>query len=92
MNFEWYEPKRRENLRKHGLDFKDAWRIFDGPFLAHEDTREEYGESRWQGTGLLNDRVVVVVFTERKQDTIRLISLRKANRNETSEFEKALRD
>jgi uncharacterized DUF497 family protein len=41
---------------------------------------------------MLDDRVVVVVFTERRPDTIRLISLRKADKNETIDFEKALRD
>jgi len=92
MNFEWHEPKRRENLRKHGLDFKDAWKVFDGPLLTNADTREDYGEGRWQGTGMLNGRVVVVVFTERKPNIIRLISLRKADVDETSDFEEAIRD
>jgi len=92
MNFEWYEPKRRENLRKHGLDFKDAWLVFNGPLLIRLDTREDYGESRWQGTGMLNGRVVVVVFTERRLNTIRLISLRKADKDETKDFEEAIRN
>ncbi|MGH9871781.1 MAG: hypothetical protein ACRD9S_04850 [Pyrinomonadaceae bacterium] len=31
MNFEWDEDKNRENIRKHGIDFNDAWQIFEGP-------------------------------------------------------------
>lgn len=53
MEFEWDEDKRRENLLKHGLDFLDAPTLFDGPLLVHLDTREEYGEPRLIGIGVL---------------------------------------
>jgi uncharacterized DUF497 family protein len=42
------------------------------------DEREEYGEERWIGIGLLDGRVVVVVYTELDEETTRIISLRKA--------------
>lgn len=42
------------------------------------DEREDYGEDRWVGIGLLDGRVVVVVYTESDEKTIRIISLRKA--------------
>ena len=47
MEFEWDEAKRKENLRKHGLDFLDAPTLFSGPMLTRLDTREDYGEPRW---------------------------------------------
>ncbi|MGI9105716.1 MAG: BrnT family toxin [Pyrinomonadaceae bacterium] len=92
MNFEWDEDKNQENIRKHGFDFADAWEIFEAPMRTALDSREDYGESRWNGIGLLGNRIVVVVFTECGEDTIRIISLRKALKHERKKFEEALRD
>jgi uncharacterized protein len=91
VRFEWDGRKNRENIRKHGLDFEDAREMFDHPMLVRPDTREDYGEERWTGIGLILGRAVVVVFTERDNGTtIRIISLRKATRNEREDYEKAL--
>lgn len=92
MQFEWDEVKNRANIRNHSLDFVDAWEIFEGPLLARLDTRKEYGEDRWIGVGMVRGRVAVVVFTERPLDTIRIISMRKANRYERQQYEKAIED
>jgi uncharacterized protein len=46
MRFEWDDAKNRANVRKHGFHFADATEMFDGPFLARPDTREDYGEER----------------------------------------------
>ena len=92
MNFEWDEDKNQENIRIHGLDFADAWEIFEAPILTALDTRAEYGEDRRTGIGFLGNRIVVVVFTERGEDTARIISLRKALKHERKKFEDALRD
>jgi len=43
MRFEWDEQKNQTNIRKHGLDFVDAHKIFDSPMLVKLDTRYEYG-------------------------------------------------
>ncbi|HKV80144.1 MAG TPA: BrnT family toxin [Candidatus Sulfotelmatobacter sp.] len=51
MRLEWDEAKNRTNLRKHGFHFADAAEMFDGPFLARPDTREDYREERWIGVG-----------------------------------------
>ena len=56
------------------------------------DDRKDYGEDRWIGIGLLRSRFVVVVYTERDEDTIRIISLRKALSHERARYEQALRD
>jgi len=92
MTIEWDETKRRANIRKHGLDFADAWQTFAGPMVLGLDTQADYGEDRWQGIGMLQGRVVVAVFTERGPDTIRLISFRKADRDETKQFEVEIQD
>jgi uncharacterized protein len=77
--FTWDEAKRRANLRKHGIDFVDAERIFRGFTLTAEDTREAYGERRFLTLGLLE--AVSVAHTERAVD-IRIISVRKATKHE----------
>jgi uncharacterized protein len=76
--FAWDEAKRRANLKKHGIDFVDAEKIFSGVTLTAEDTREAYGEPRFL---TLEDQVVSVTHTERGDD-IRIISIRKATKHE----------
>jgi uncharacterized DUF497 family protein len=92
VQFEWDEEKNKENIRKHGLDFADAWQIFDAPMLTALDTKEDYGEDRYLGLGFLRNVVVVVVYTEPKEETTRIISLRKALKHERKQFEEALRN
>ena len=79
--FVWDEAKRRLNLRKHGIDFADADRIFRGVTFTAEDTREDYGEQRFLTLGLLEDQVVSVAHTEQGEE-IRIISIRKATKHE----------
>jgi uncharacterized protein len=90
VNFEWDEEKNRENIRKHGFDFNDAWEIFEAPMRTALDAREDYGEDRFIGIGFLGNRIVVVVFTYRNEETIRIISLRKALKYERKKFEEAI--
>jgi len=92
MRFEWDEQKRRANIHKHGFDFRDAWKVFELPMLVALDDRQDYCEDRWIGIGMLNTRVVVVVFIERGEDTIRIISMMKATTNERIRYEQLLRD
>jgi len=92
MIFEWDEAKNRANMRKHGLDFADAAEMFRGSLVVEPDTREDYGEKRWRGIGSIGALTTVIIFTERARDTIRIISLRKAHREERSEYEKAIQN
>lgn len=62
MRYLWDERKRRSNLRKHGLDFVDAPRVFEGPKFIRADTREEYGEERWTLIGLLDFFPVLIAI------------------------------
>ncbi|WP_416667418.1 BrnT family toxin [Egbenema bharatensis] len=92
MRFEWDERKNQLNIRKHGFSFVDAWEIFEFPMVINLDDREDYGEDRWVGIGVLRDRVVTVVFTEPDENTIRVISLRKALKHEHRQYEQFLRN
>ncbi|AFZ54445.1 BrnT family toxin [Cyanobacterium aponinum] len=81
MKFEWDENKRQTNITKHGIDFIDARKIFDYDTVTIEDNRFNYGEQRFIAIGLLNGKIIVVVYTE-ISNKIRIISARKATKNE----------
>ena len=81
MKFAWHEPKRQINLKKHGVDFAAAERVFAGPTFTFEDNREDYGEQRWVTLGLSGMNVMVIVHSE-SEDEIRVISMREANDDE----------
>ena len=89
--FEWDEPKRQTNIRKHGIDFVDIPSLFDGITVTFEDTRYDYGEIRFITLGLLKSHVIVVVHTEREQ-IICVISARKATRHESELYFKQIAD
>jgi uncharacterized protein len=91
MNFEWNEEKRLVNVTKDGVDFLDACKLFDGPFLTQEDSRRDYGETRHIAFGYVENRLIAVAFTKRK-NLIRIISARKANGREKKEFEDTITD
>ncbi|MBF0481963.1 MAG: BrnT family toxin [Desulfovibrionaceae bacterium] len=91
MQFEWDERKRTSNREKHGIDFEDAPAVFSPDMIVFEDHRREYGEQRYIGMGTLCGRIVVTVFTVRG-DTVRIISMRKANRREAAYYEKTTED
>lgn len=92
MTFQWDEEKNEQNVRKHGFDFADAWEVFQNPLIARIDNREDYGQDRWHGVGVLQRCTVVIVFAERDPDIVRIISLRKANKNEKRQYEKAIKN
>lgn len=93
MEFVWDEKKNRLNIKKHGFDFADAWEVFNKVLLASLDDSQDYGEQRWIGIGMLNNGIVVViVFVEQDDDIIRIISMRKANKNEKSRYEKEIKN
>jgi uncharacterized DUF497 family protein len=82
MRYLWDEAKRQANLSKHGLDFADAEKVFAGPMVLFEDARKDYGEQRMIGIGLLETLVVLIVHVE-SDGSIRIISMRKAESDET---------
>jgi uncharacterized protein len=66
--------------------------MFRGALLIRPDADEDYGEERWVGIGMIQGRVALVAFAECPQNTIRIISLRKADHEERKQYEKAIRD
>ena len=90
MRVEWDEDKNRANIRRHRIDFADVHPLFDGPMFVTLDTRRDYGEDRIVGIGLLDAAVVVVVFVEKSENTIRIISARKAERHERERFKETI--
>ena len=81
VDFAWDETKRQSNLQKHGFDFVEVEPVFAGETVTILDDRFDYGEERFITFGLLNGRVVVIAHTE-TDTVIRVISLRKATKNE----------
>jgi uncharacterized DUF497 family protein len=52
MNFDWDNNKNQSNINKHGISFEEAITIFDDPnILSYEDTRFNYGETRFISIG-----------------------------------------
>ena len=81
MRIEFDAAKRDQTLRERGLDMAPADEIFAGATLTAADDRRDYGEDRFITIGLLDARMVVVVWTARR-GARRIISLRKANDRE----------
>jgi uncharacterized protein len=84
-DFEWDQAKAMANLRKHGISFADATRIFDDAnalFLLDDAHR---GEDRFTIIGYVNGQLLAVTYTERGS-TVRLISARKATRHEQKTY------
>jgi hypothetical protein len=96
MDFEWDPDKREANLRRHGVDFVDAAEVFAQPHLAMPSPRGE--EEREVAIGLLpargvpeawSGRLSTVVYV-RRVGAIRIISARRARKNERDAYREAL--
>ncbi len=86
MKLEWDDAKAASNLRKHGVGFEDARRFeFDTALVAIDDD-VAYGEERFKAYGFIGARLHVIVYAERG-DASRVISLRRATRNEKRIYE-----
>jgi uncharacterized DUF497 family protein len=93
--FGWDEAKAASNKRKHGVRFEDAMLVFADPYALADQDRIEGGEVRWQTLGLAGGVVLVLVAhtvrNEAQDEIIRIISARKAVREETSDMTKIVR-
>lgn len=85
MPIEFDLAKDRVNQAKHGLPLALAESFEVDTALIRPDARFEYGEARFVATGLIGERVYVLVYTMRGE-TMRVISLRKANRREVLKY------
>lgn len=82
MRYTYGPKKKAANLKKHGYDFDDAPQVIESDrIVTFEDRRFDYGEQRFVTLGMLRGEVVVIATAE-TDDEIRVISMRKAERNE----------
>ena len=89
MIIEFDTVKRERTLLERGLDFADSDKVFEGIHFIARDDRFDYGEERFIAVGLLDGRIVVIVWTPRN-DARRIISMRYANEREISRYKKYL--
>jgi uncharacterized DUF497 family protein len=82
-----YDPDKNErNVASRGISFDRAADFDWSSALIVEDTRKDYGEARFQALGFIGERLHMLVFTPRADDT-HVISLRKANDREVKRYE-----
>lgn len=89
MEFEWDQDKAARNEKKHGITFVEATTVFSDPLeLTISDPDHSTGEYRFLSIGRSNLRnLLVVSYTERLQNHIRIISARKATGQEQKYYE-----
>ena len=94
IRFEWDPKKAKSNQKKHGVSFEEAQSVFfDEQALLLEDPQPLHEEERFVLLGVSATlRLLVVVHALRERNVIRIISARKATRNEAREYEIRLRE
>lgn len=89
VEFEWDTEKEKQNVKKHGVTFTEASRLFTGhsTYLELYDDNHSGDEDRFIAIGPVVRGLIVVVYVERNVDIIRIISARKAKRLEIKLFD-----
>jgi len=83
VKFIWDESKNHANIKKHGVDFNDAVRAwYDPDRVDFFDEEHSLDEVRWIFLGSVAGVVLFVVETEPSEDTVRIISARRALKHE----------
>ncbi|MGC1375986.1 MAG: BrnT family toxin [Anaerolineales bacterium] len=91
-DFDWNPEKNRANVQKHGISFRQAASVFRDPNqISAFDEAHSNTEDRWVTLGLDSAgilRVVVHTFEQTAEEIwkIRMISARKANRDEENQY------
>ncbi len=89
MQVDFDSIKRAKALAERGLDFARAGEVFSGKHFTGQDMRQDYAEDRFVTVGLLDARLVVMVWTLRGE-VRRIISMRKANEREKAYYARYL--
>jgi uncharacterized protein len=91
IRFEWDAAKADSNIRKHGISFELAVRVFADPLHVTDQDRIEGGEYRWRAIGIVEGvRMIVVAYTWRDDEdveVVRIISARPAEPAERRRYE-----
>ena len=95
MEFEWDIQKEKANIRKHKISFKEAIFVFsDQNALTIPDVNHSDFEDRWVTLGFIpKGQIILVIHTHRirnLENTIRIISARKATKKEMTQYTKSL--
>lgn len=85
MDYEFDPAKDDSNFDKHGLSLADAEGFEWETAVVREDIRTQYAEQRFEATGYIGQRLHVMIYCLRG-DTVRIISLRKANYREEKRY------
>jgi hypothetical protein len=86
--FEWDDEKAKANERDHGVSFEEAVEVFDDEFALEEyDVAHSEDEPRFNIIGFSSRRLLLVVYAERQEDVIRIISAWKASRKYREAYE-----
>ena len=89
LSFEWDEKKNASNKKKHGISFDEAKTVFTDQFarlIADPDHSDEEDRFILLGTSI-NSRLLVVCHCIRSNDSIRIVSARKADKDERTIYE-----
>ena len=88
VRFEWDEAKDLLNRKKHGISFAEARSLFESgvDYLEIFDSEHSDVEDRFIAIGPIEGGIVVIVYTEREEDVIRIIGARWANPRERSSY------
>ena len=88
MRFEWDPAKSAANARKHGITFSEAQQLFESgnDYLELFDETHSQDEDRFIAVGSITRGVAVVVWTERTENTIRIVTARFATERERGMF------
>ncbi len=92
MRFTWDVPKDRSNRQKHGIGFDTAALVFLDPLHLTRLDRIIEGEERWQTIGRVGGVLLILVaytVVDEEEEVLRIISARKATRQERIEYEEA---
>ena len=89
MRFEWDANKALINVAKHGVSFREAKEVFFDPnAIEGYDTSHSTDEPRFFIIGVSSRRLLFVVYVERANNIVRVISARKANQSERKIYER----
>ena len=90
LSFEWDENKNATNIKKHKISFEEASTVFldDEAILIEDPDHSDEAEDRFLLLGMsFNAKILIVCHCYRNNDeTIRLISARKANKREIKQY------
>jgi uncharacterized protein len=88
VRFDWDENKAASNLRDHEVSFEEAQEVFDDDWaVVIPDEAHSTGERRYHIIGASSQRLLLVVYTERAEEVIRIISAREPENYERRQYD-----